>query len=64
MQPVNNFFQSGIITIDRVLNYIPYYSIYNNGVCLIAKGILHGMQSKCPSAYAKIQMKIDAIKTD
>ena len=55
MESVSNFLQKGVIIADKVCDYIPFYSLRNNGICLIAKGILYGVESYSSSVYAKIK---------
>lgn len=55
MQSVSHFLQSGIVIADKVCDYIPFRSHYNNLICIIAKGILFKLESYSPSNYAKIQ---------
>lgn len=55
MLSINNFLQNNFVIADKICDYIPFYSHYNNAICLIVKGMLYGMELYASSVYAKIQ---------
>lgn len=55
MQSINNFLQKSLVMADKICDYFPYYSMYNNIICLVAKGILSKLESYSPTSYTKIQ---------